>query len=150
MEFNPRAVFEKLFGDSGSTDRAAREARLRQHKSILDSVNDKLAALRKSLGPQDQTKINEYADSVRDVERRIQKAEQQRDLDLPQMDEPQGVPPVFEDHLDLMLDLQVLAFQSDLTRVISFMISRSRRAALSANRRARSASSPVASGDQPS
>jgi hypothetical protein len=113
-------------------------------------VNDKLAALRKSLGPQDQTKINEYADSVRDVERRIQKAEQQRDLDLPQMDEPQGVPPVFEDHLDLMLDLQVLAFQSDLTRVISFMISRSRRAALSANRRARSASSPVASGDQPS
>jgi len=87
-------------------------------------VNDKLAALRKSLGPQDQTKINEYADSVRDVERRIQKAEQQRDLDLPQMDEPQGVPPVFEDHLDLMLDLQVLAFQSDLTRVISFMISK--------------------------
>jgi hypothetical protein len=124
MEWNPRAVFEKLFGDSGSTDRAAREARLRQHKSILDSVNDKLAALRKSLGPQDQTKINEYADSVRDVERRIQKAEQQRDLDLPQMDEPQGVPPVFEDHLDLMLDLQVLAFQSDLTRVISFMISK--------------------------
>jgi hypothetical protein len=87
-------------------------------------VNDKLAALRKSLGPQDQTKINEYADSVRDVERRIQKAEQQRDLDLPQMDEPQGVPPVFEDHLELMLDLQVLAFQSDLTRVISFMISK--------------------------
>ena len=83
MEFNPRAVFEKLFGDSGSTDRAAREARLRQHKSILDSVNDKLAALRKSLGPQDQTKINEYAESVRDVERRIQKAEEQRDLDLP-------------------------------------------------------------------
>ena len=124
MEFNPRAVFEKLFGDSGSTDRAAREARLRQHKSILDSVNDKLAALRKSLGPQDQTKINEYAESVRDVERRIQKAEQQRDLDLPAMDEPQGVPPVFEDHLDLMLDLQVLAFQSDLTRVISFMISK--------------------------
>jgi hypothetical protein len=124
MEFNPRAVFEKLFGDSGSTDRAAREARLRQHKSILDSVNDKLAALRKSLGPQDQTKINEYAESVRDVERRIQKAEQQRDLDLPAMDEPQGVPPVFEDHLELMLDLQVLAFQSDLTRVISFMISK--------------------------
>ena len=124
MEFNPRAVFEKLFGDSGSTDRAAREARLRQHKSILDSVNDKLASLRKSLGPQDQTKINEYAESVRDVERRIQKAEQQRDLDLPQMDQPQGVPPVFEDHLALMLDLQVLAFQSDLTRVISFMISK--------------------------
>ena len=124
MEFNPRAVFEKLFGDSGSTNRAAREARLRQHKSILDSVNEKLASLKRSLGPQDQTKVNEYAESVRDVERRIQKAEEQRDLDLPAMDQPQGVPPVFEDHLDLMLDLQVLAFQSDLTRVISFMISK--------------------------
>src|ERR671918_1432847 len=124
MEWNPRAVFEKLFGDTGSTDRNARAARLRQHKSILDSVNDKLASLRKSLGPQDQTKINEYAESVRDVERRIQKAEQQRDLDLPSMLQPQGVPPVFEDHLALMLDLQVLAFQSDLTRVISFMISK--------------------------
>ncbi len=124
MEFNPRAVFEKLFGDSGSTDRAAREARLRQHKSILDSVNDKLATLRQSLGAQDQVKVNEYAESVRDVERRIQRAEEQRDLDLPAMDMPQGVPPEFEDHLALMLDLQVLAFQSDLTRVISFMISK--------------------------
>ncbi len=124
MEFNPRAVFEKLFGDSGSTDRAAREARLRQHKSILDSVNDKLATLRQSLGTQDQVKVNEYAEAVRDVERRIQRAEEQRDLDLPAMDIPQGVPPVFEDHLALMMDLQVLALQSDLTRVISFMISK--------------------------
>src|SRR5688572_1880111 len=124
MEFNPRAVFEKLFGDSGSTDRAAREARLRQHKSILDSVNDKLAALRRRLAPQDQVKVDQYAESVRDVERRIQRAEEQRDTDLPIMDQPQGVPAVFEDHLDLMLDLQVLAFQSDLTRVISFMISK--------------------------
>lgn len=124
MEFNPRAVFEKLFGDSGSTDRAAREARLRQHKSILDSVNEKLASLKQSLGAQDQVKVNEYTESVRDVERRIQRAEEQRDLDLPAMDMPQGVPPVFEDHLELMLDLQVLAFQSDLTRVISFMISK--------------------------
>ena len=124
MEFNPRAVFEKLFGDSGSTDRAAREARLRQHKSILDSVNEKLVSLKQSLGAQDQVKVNEYTESVRDVERRIQRAEEQRDLDLPAMDMPQGVPPVFEDHLELMLDLQVLAFQSDLTRVISFMISK--------------------------
>jgi hypothetical protein len=124
MEFNPRAVFEKLFGDSGSTDRAAREARLRQHKSILDSVTEKLASLKQSLGAQDQVKVNEYTESVRDVERRIQRAEEQRDLDLPAMDMPQGVPPVFEDHLDVMLDLQVLAFQSDLTRVISFMISK--------------------------
>jgi hypothetical protein len=123
-EWNPRAVFEKLFGDSGSTDRTAREARLRQHKSILDSVTDKLASLKKDLGPQDQTKVNEYTDAVRDVERRIQRAEEQRDVDLPTIAQPQGAPPVFEDHLALMLDMQVLAFQSDLTRVISFMISK--------------------------
>src|SRR3989454_785166 len=122
MEWNPRAVFERLFGDSGSTDRAAREARLRQHKSILDSVTDKLSALKRELGPKDQTKVNEYADAIRDVERRIQRAEEQRDIELPTIEQPQGAPPVFEDHLTLMLDLQLLAFQSDLTRVISFMI----------------------------
>src|ERR1700704_5198381 len=124
MEYTPRAVFEKLFGDSGSTDRDAREARLRQHKSILDSVTDKLAVLKRGLGPQDQVKLDEYTESVRDVERRIQKAEEQRNLDLPELAQPQGVPPVFEDHLALMLDLQIMAFQSDLTRVISFMISK--------------------------
>jgi hypothetical protein len=122
MEWNPRAVFEKLFGDSGSTDRSAREARLRQHKSILDSVNEKLASLSKDLGPQDQTKVEEYTEAIRDVERRIAKAEEQWEVELPTLEEPQGAPPVFEDHLALMLDLQILAFQSDLTRVISFMI----------------------------
>ena len=121
-EWNPRAVFETLFGDSGSTDRSVREARLRQHKSLLDSVNDKLAALRRELGSSDQTKIEEYTEAIRDVERRIQKAEEQRDLELPVLEQPQGAPPVFEDHLELMLDLQLLAMQSDLTRVISFMI----------------------------
>ena len=118
MEWNPRAVFEKLFGDSGSTNRAAREARLRQHKSILDSVNEKLRSLKRDLGPQDQAKVDEYTEAVRDVERRIAKAEEQSDLDLPTMEQPQGAPAIFEDHLALMLDLQVLAFQSDLTRVI--------------------------------
>ena len=122
MEYNPRAVFERLFGDSGSTGKAAREARLAQQKSLLDSVNEKLATLRKELGAQDQAKVEQYTEAVRDIERRIQKAEQQRDLELPTLDQPQGVPPVFEDHLALMLDLQVLAFQSDLTRVITFMI----------------------------
>jgi hypothetical protein len=122
MEWNPRAVFERLFGDSGSTERAARETRLRQHKSILDSVTEKLAGLRKELGPQDQTKVDEYAEAIRDVERRIQRAEEQSGLELPAIAQPQGAPPVFEDHLALMLDLQLLAFQSDLTRVISFMI----------------------------
>jgi hypothetical protein len=122
MEHNPRAVFERLFGDTGTSDRAAREARLRQHKSILDSVTEKLADLRRELGQQDQVKVEEYAESIRDVERRIQKAEQQSGVELPTLEQPQGVPPVFEDHLALMLDLQLLAFQSDLTRVITFMI----------------------------
>jgi hypothetical protein len=122
MEWNPRAVFEKLFGDSGSTERVAREARLRQHKSILDSVNAKLASLKSELGAGDQVKLDEYTEAVRDVERRIERAESQSNIELPAMEQPQGAPPVFEDHLALMLDLQLLAFQSDLTRVISFMI----------------------------
>jgi Protein of unknown function (DUF1552) len=122
MEWNPRAVFERLFGDSGSTDRGARAARLRQHKSILDSVTEKLASLTKDLGPEDHAKVDEYAEAIRDVERRIQRAEEQSDIELPTLEQPQGAPPVFEDHLALMLDLQLLAFQSDLTRVISFMI----------------------------
>jgi hypothetical protein len=122
MEYNPRAVFERLFGDSGSTQRVAREARMRQHRSILDSVAEKLTDLKRELGPQDQVKVDEYTEAVRDVERRIQRAEEQRDVELPVLDQPQGIPPVFEDHLALMMDLQLLAFRSDLTRVISFMI----------------------------
>jgi hypothetical protein len=124
MDWNPRTVFEKLFGDSGSTDRLARERRLKQHKSILDSVSGKLTDLKNELGPQDQNKVNEYTDAVRDVERRIQLAERNGSIDLPAFEEPLGAPPVFEDHLALMMDLQVLALQSDLTRVISFMLSK--------------------------
>ena len=122
MEWNPRAVFERLFGDSGSTDRKAREARLRQRKSILDSVAEKLASIKSDLGAGDRTKVDEYIEAVRDVERRIQRAEEQSDVALPAVEQPQGAPPVFEDHLALMLDLQLLALQSDLTRVITFMI----------------------------
>src|SRR6202166_3409796 len=124
MDWNPRTVFEKLFGDSGSTDRSARAQRLAQHKSILDSVTEKLAGLKEELGPQDQVKVDEYTEPIRDVERRIQRAEEQSDIELPALEQPLGAPPVFEDHLALMFDLQVLAFQSDLTRVISFMISK--------------------------
>ncbi len=93
MEWNPRAVFERLFGDSGSTDRTARETRLRQHKSILDSVTEKLARLKTGLGPQDQSKVDEYSEAIRDVERRIQRAEEQRDVELPTIEQPQGAPP---------------------------------------------------------
>jgi hypothetical protein len=124
MEWNPRTVFEKLFGDSGSTDREARERRLRQHRSILDSVSGKLASLKQELGPGDQVKVDEYTDAVRDVERRIQMAEKQSAVELPTVAQPLGAPPVFEDHLALMIDLQLLALKSDLTRVISFMLSK--------------------------
>src|SRR5206468_5680776 len=89
MEWNPRAVFETLFGDSGSTGRAAREARLQQHKSLLDSVTGKLAALKRELGPQDQMKMDQYTESVRDVEQRIQKAEEQIAVELPSIEQPQ-------------------------------------------------------------
>src|SRR5215813_8120956 len=110
VEYNPRAVFERLFGDTGKTDWPAREARMLQHKSILDSVMTKLSDLKRELGPADQVKVGEYTDSIRDVERRIQRAEEQRDVQLPSLDQPAGVPSVFEDHLALMLDLQILAF----------------------------------------
>ena len=124
METNPRAVFERLFGDSGSTERPAREARMREKKSILDSVGEKLARLKSSVGASDQIQLDQYTDAVRDVERRIQTAERQIDIDLPKLHQPAGIPAKYEDHVALMLDLQLLAFQTDLTRVITFMFSR--------------------------
>ena len=122
MESSPRAVFEKLFGDTGSTERAARETRLRQQKSILDSVLEKLNGLSREIGPNDQIKMEEYTEAVRDVERRIQIAEAQIDVELPLYEAPQGAPPLFADHMALMFDLQYLALQADLTRVVSFMV----------------------------
>ena len=124
MENNPRAVFERLFGDSGSPDPAARLARMRESKSILDSVTEKLSDLRRELGPQDRSKLEEYTEAVRDVERRIQRAEEQTGVELPFVAQPQGAPAVFEDHLALMFDLQLLALTCDLTRVVTFMLGR--------------------------
>jgi len=124
MEHNPRAVFERLFGDSGSTARDARQARIQQRKSLLDAVTDRLAEVKRDIGRQDGRKVDEYTESVRDVERRLQLSEAQADVELPVLDQPQGAPPVFEDHLALMLDLQILAYRTDLTRVITFMLSK--------------------------
>ena len=124
MENDPRAVFERLFGDSGSTDPAARLARIQRDRSILDAVTERIGRLQKRVGSRDRTKLTEYLDAVRDVERRIQKAEEQSSQLLPVIDEPAGVPPTFEEHAKLMFDLQVLAYQTDLTRVITFMIGR--------------------------
>ncbi|MBI2187189.1 MAG: DUF1552 domain-containing protein [Acidobacteria bacterium] len=122
MESNPRAVFERLFGDSGSAAPAARLARMRQSKSILDSVMDKLGELGRDVGPQDRRRLQEYTEAIRDVERRIQLAEEQRDTEVGSIDEPSGVPLGFDEHIRLMFDLQLLALQSDLTRVITFML----------------------------
>jgi len=124
MEHNPRAVFERLFGDSGSTGQAAREARFSEQTSILDAVLGKLHGLQNKLGAQDRHLIDGYTESIRSIEQRIQKAEEQSGLELPELLQPAGVPPVFEDHLALMQDLQVLALQTDLTRVITFMMSK--------------------------
>jgi hypothetical protein len=124
MENNPRVVFERLFGGDETTDRAARQARLGADRSLLDSVTQRVADIERVLGPSDQTKLTEYLDAVRDVERRIQKAEQQSTKDLPAVEQPAGIPGTFEEHAKLMFDLQVLAYQTDLTRVITFMLGR--------------------------
>ena len=124
MENNPRAVFERLFGDSGSADPAVRRARRHQKQSILDSVTDKLTDLKVAVGPRDRSKLDEYTEAVRDVERRIQLAEQQRDVEPSFTEQPSAPPRVFEEHLGLMFDLQFLALQTDLTRVITFMMSK--------------------------
>jgi hypothetical protein len=123
-ENNPRVVFERLFGDSGSTDPKSRSARISQDKSLLDSVIAEAATLKKSLGPGDGVKLVEYLDAIRDVERRIQRAEEQSGRELPLVDHPAGVPDSFDDHVKLMCDLQVLAYQADLTRVVTFMLGR--------------------------
>ncbi len=122
VEYNPRAVFERLFGDSGSTERGAREARLRQQQSVLDAVLADLAGLKRRIGSQDRVRVEQYTDAVRGVEQRIQVAENQLDIELPVMEQPQGVPTDFEEYVELMQDLQLLALETDLTRVITFMM----------------------------
>jgi hypothetical protein len=119
---NPRVIFERLFGDSGSTDAKARLTRLRQRKSVLDSVTHELARLRGALPAGDGLKLAEYSDSVRDVERRIQIAEEQGGRELPVVTQPAGIPNDWEQHVKLMFDLMVLAYQCDLTRVITLMV----------------------------
>jgi hypothetical protein len=124
MEADPRAVFERLFGASESTDARARMARMQRERSILDAVTEQLSALKRGLGPRDRTKVAEYLDSVRDIERRIQIAELQSERELPTVEQPAGVPESFIEYAKLMFDLNVLAFQCDLTRVSTFLVGR--------------------------
>jgi hypothetical protein len=110
-ENNPRVIFERMFGDGGTA--AQRLAQLRQDYSILDGVNEEIGRLESSLGASDRRTINEYTDTIRDIERRIQKAEEQNSkITVPQLDKPVGVPEKFESHIDLLFDLQVLAYQA--------------------------------------
>ena len=122
-EAHPRIAFERLFGDGGSA--ADRRGELRKNASLLDWVSEDIARLQKKLGAGDRNKVSQYLDTVREVERRIQKAEAATaDSQLPDLDRPVGVPGAYADHARLMFDLQVLALQGDVTRVITFQLAR--------------------------
>jgi hypothetical protein len=124
MENNPRNVFERLFGASDSTDPKVRGRQLRMEKSVLDSVTEQVASFQKGLGPRDKQKVAEYLDAVRDAERRIQKAEEQSTREMPVVEQPAGMPANFDEYCRLMLDLQLLAWQTDMTRVGTFVLAR--------------------------
>jgi len=125
MELSPRALFERLFGDGESTDPAVRIRRMNQDRTILDTVRGDISSLQPALGPRDKSKLDEYLEGIRDIERRIQKAEEQSaTMKMPVMERPVGIPDAFEDHTKLMSDLMVIAFQTDMTRVVTFMMAR--------------------------
>jgi len=125
MEVNPRAVFERLFGDGQTTDPKERIKLLNEDRSLLDFVRGDVARLEPELGARDKSKLDEYLEGIRDIERRIQKAEQQSaTVKLPMLERPSGIPDEFEEHAKLMSDLMVIAYQTDMTRVISFMMAR--------------------------
>jgi hypothetical protein len=124
-EINPRAVFERLFGDGDSTDPKARMTRLDSQKSVLDYVTGSLSRLRMKVGTGDERKLEEYLEAVRDIERRIQLAEEQNaTLELPHIERPSAIPDDYLQYTKLMLDMQVVAWQTDMTRVASFMLGR--------------------------
>ena len=125
MEYNPRTVFERLFGDGDTNDPAARAAALHRRRSILDYVSGSIDRLETRLGPADRSKLNEYLEAIRDIERRIQMAEQKNastGTPVPVMERPSSIPDTFEEHCKLMFDLQVMAYRTDMTRVITFML----------------------------
>jgi hypothetical protein len=123
MEQSPTAAFERLFGDSASTESGARRLRMRERSSILDSLVGEVASLQSRVSPADRTKISGYLDSVRDVERRIARAIA-HNADVPVVNRPADSPESFAEHARLMFDLQLLAFTGDVTRVCTFMVGR--------------------------
>ena len=122
-EAHPRLVFERLFGEGGSLEE--RRAALRSRASLLDAFNDDIARLKGTVGSSDRARVDQYLDSIREVERQIQQAEAGASKNpMPDLDRPVGVPEMFADHAKLLFDLQVLAFQGDITRVVSFQLTR--------------------------
>jgi hypothetical protein len=122
-EAHPRIVFESLFGEGGTV--AERRAALLKRASLLDWFSEDIARLNRNLGPGDRARVSQYLDTVREVERRIQKAEaSSKDNPLPDLERPVGVPAAYAEHARLMFDLQVLALQSDVTRIITFQLAR--------------------------
>ncbi len=122
-EAHPRMVFETLFGEGGSM--ADRTVALEKRASLLDSVTEEITRLQNKLGPNDRNKVNQYLETIREVERRIQQASANTtENPLPDLDRPVGVPATYADHARLMFDLQVLALQGDITRVITFQLAR--------------------------
>jgi len=122
METNPRVVFERLFGDAANARQ--RSERLVKQRSILDSLSEETADLERSLGTRDRARLGEYLDNIREIERRIQRAQAHNTTEVSAPDAPIGVPDSFEDHVGLMFDLIAAAWQSDVTRVFTFMMSR--------------------------
>ena len=122
MEINPRIVFERIFGGTGTAEERA--ARMSEDRSILDKVMQQSARLNAGLGPKDKARVNDYLDGIREIERRLQRAEQQKSSSVTAPDSPAGVPQAYDEHAGLMFDLMTVAYQADLTRVFSFMMAR--------------------------
>jgi hypothetical protein len=122
MEINPRVVFERLFGDGGTPEE--RLARIQQNRSVLDAVTQQAKRLNLRLGAPDRNALNDYLENVREIERRLAKSSTQEASPETSMPAPLGIPESFEEHIKLMFDLQVLAYQADLTRVSTFMLAR--------------------------
>jgi hypothetical protein len=122
MEINPRVVFERMFGRPGTAEQ--RRQRMKRNRSVLDSIADDATALQRDLGAHDKVRLTEYLEYIREIERRIQRTEAQNSSSVTTIDAPRGIPESFEEHVALMFDLLAVAYQADVTRVFTFMMSR--------------------------
>jgi hypothetical protein len=122
METNPRAAFERIFGEGGTAEERAQ--RIQQQRSLFDSISEEAANLRAGLGPRDRSRLSDYLDNIREIERRIQQVERRNGVDVRTPAAPLGVPDSFDEHVELMFDLLAAAWQADAARVFTFMMSR--------------------------